>query len=57
MLRLVQACRYVLLVPSGAKACGAGGGAFRPEWREGPVERLGRRLDLRGRESEAQPVS
>ena len=41
MLRLVQARRYVSLVPSGAKACGAGGGAFRPEWREGPVERAG----------------
>jgi hypothetical protein len=57
MLRLVQACRYVLLVPSGAQACGAGGGAFRPEWREGPVERLRRGFDLRERESEAQPVS
>jgi hypothetical protein len=28
---------YDSLVPPGTKACDAGGGAFRPEWREGRV--------------------
>jgi hypothetical protein len=26
-----------MLAPPGAKECDAGGGAFRPEWKEGPV--------------------
>ena len=34
---LPQAKFLVEVVPPGTKACDAGGGAFRPEWREGPV--------------------
>ena len=37
MLRLVEAALYTLLGPPGTKACDAVGGAFRLEWREGPV--------------------
>jgi hypothetical protein len=37
MVRLVEAALYTSLAPPGTKACDAGGGAFRPEWREGPV--------------------
>jgi hypothetical protein len=31
VLRLVQASVYVLLAPTGTKACDAAGGAFRPD--------------------------
>src|SRR5207302_7561725 len=37
MVRLAEAALYTSLAPPGTKACDAGGGAFRPEWREGPV--------------------
>ncbi len=37
MVRLAEAALYTSLAPPGTKACDAGGGAFRPEWREGPA--------------------
>src|SRR5258708_12078692 len=37
MVLLSEACLYASLAPPGAMACDAGGGAFRPQWRKGPV--------------------
>src|SRR5882724_8446286 len=37
MVRLADPAPYASLASPGTKACDAGGGAFRPEWREGPV--------------------
>jgi hypothetical protein len=37
IVRLAEAALYGSLAPPGTKACDAGGGAFRPEWREEPV--------------------
>jgi hypothetical protein len=34
---LAETDLYASLAPPGTKACDAAGGAFRPEWREGPV--------------------
>ena len=37
MVRLAEAVLWTSPAPPGTKACDAAGGAFRPEWREGPV--------------------
>jgi len=37
MVRLAEAGLYASLAAPGTKACDAVGGAFGPEWREGPV--------------------
>jgi hypothetical protein len=37
MVRLAEAALYTSLAPPGTQACDAGGGAIRPQWREGPV--------------------
>ncbi len=37
MVRLAEAAICTSLAHPGTKACDAGGGAFSPEWRDGPV--------------------
>jgi hypothetical protein len=38
VVRLAEAGLYASLASPGTRACDAVGGAFRPEWREGPVK-------------------
>jgi hypothetical protein len=40
-LRLIQSLDQLVVAPPGTQACDAGGGAFRPEGKEGPARTTG----------------